>query len=134
MIKDPFRAEIAQKFKEAIATLRISKAQAARDLNVSRQMLYEYLGQKSTPKHSVLRRACVAWNLELDYKGLIVNSSAFPPAITPRVADVHGPWQLDLDLQTAIEHLRDEDLLVRILRKDNGRIELRVELKFLKTG
>jgi transcriptional regulator with XRE-family HTH domain len=124
--RDPFRNEIAGKFKDAIAALRISKAQAARDLGISRQMLYEYLSGKSLPKHTVLERACTFWHLELNYKDFLVTSTAFSKAsAVPRATT-----PIQLDLLTAVEALRDEDLDIKILRKGSGRIELRVGLRF----
>jgi len=91
-------------------------------------MLYAYLSGKSLPGHSVLRRACSAWNLELSYKNLIVNTKSFPqPAQHP---DDSNPVQLQLDLQEALEHLRNEDLGVQILRRANGRLELRIDVRF----
>jgi len=125
---DPLRSQIARKFTEAIKALRISKAQAARDLEVSRQMLYGYLKGKSLPKREVLQRACSAWNLELNYRTLIVNRNSFSQVRTN--VEAVRPVQLKLDLQEAIENLRDEDLAVRILRKTNGRVELQVNVKF----
>ena|ERR1700687_6241244 len=130
MKDDPLRCEIARRFKESIATLRISKTQAAKDLHVSRQMLYQYLEGKSLPKHAVLQRACSEWKLELKYNTLIVNAASFPQPI-PKGA----PWrQLDLNLQAAIEQLENQNVAVRILRKVNGRVELQVDLDFGSPG
>ncbi len=128
MESDPFCKEIAKKFGEAIASRRLSKAQAARDINVSRQMLYEYLKGNSLPRHEVLQRACVAWGLTLNYKGLLVSVDAFrqPPVDTLKPRSE----QLDLKLEEALDQLHDEDIGIRILRKENGRVELQVELRF----
>jgi transcriptional regulator with XRE-family HTH domain len=125
MATDPFRAEIAGRFDEAIRNHRISKAQAARDLRVSRQMLYQYLAGKSLPKHDVLRRACEVWKLQLNYKEFIVTATSFPQP--ERQRPMTQPKQLDL--LAAVEALRNEDLDLKILRKTNGRIELKLELR-----
>lgn len=125
MPDDPLCSEIAIKFREAIGAQRISKTQAARDLGISRQMLYAYLNGKSRPRHDVLERACTAWNLQLNYKGFLVTAKAFgrPSAVAP------PPNPVQLDLFAAVGALRDQDLDVHVLRKDQGRIELRVELR-----
>jgi transcriptional regulator with XRE-family HTH domain len=132
MPNDPLAEEIAAKFKTALEARRISKARAARDLQVSRQMLYEYLRGRSVPKQAVLQRACAAWGLELKYRNLIVNARSFPPL--GAAADANAPVQLDLDLQAAIEQLSNENLGVKILKKDNGRVDLQVSLRFGTAG
>ena len=109
--------------------LGISRAQAARDLHVSRQMLYQYLAGESLPKNAILQRACEAWNLKLNYHDFIVSTHSFPRPSSGRVEEP-AEIQLDLDIQQAIDRLRDQDLGVKILRKANGRVELQIELKF----
>src|SRR5437016_13530447 len=116
MATDRFRDEIAAKFRQAIAAQRISKTRAAGDLGISRQMLYEYLAGRSAPKQAVLQRACAKWGLELNYKDFIVTAKAF--RTEPTLAPTALPLQLDL--LSAVEALRDEDLEVRILRKDRS--------------
>src|SRR5579871_3555972 len=103
MRDDSLRQEIGRKFAEAINALRISKARAARDLGVSRQMLYEYLNGKSLPDHTKLERACTAWNLELNYKTVTVTAKSFPKPSGPPLRPTE---QLKLDLQEAIQNLR----------------------------
>jgi transcriptional regulator with XRE-family HTH domain len=127
-MEDPLCSVIAESLKKVLMSRRMSKTRAAKELRVSRQMLYQYLSGKSLPKREVLQRACDAWGLKINYRDLIVSSESFT---TPSVeSESPGPAQLDLDLQEAIEKLGDEDLAVRVLRKDNGRIELQVDLRF----
>jgi len=126
MPPDNLRQYIGKAFEQAIHRRRISKTAAARDLDVSRQMLYLYLKGRSLPDESVLRRACAAWDLELNFEGLIVNSSSFrQPAL-----DVTSAVQLPLDLRQALDQLRDENLKIHIVRKENGRVEMNVVLQF----
>jgi DNA-binding phage protein len=125
MRNDPFCAEVAAKFKEAIAARRISKAQAARDLGISRQMLYEYLSATSMPRHQVLERACTSWNLQLNYKDFLVTAQSFKKPSQP----ISGRVPVQLDLLAAVRALRDQDLDVHILRKDATRVELCIELR-----
>jgi transcriptional regulator with XRE-family HTH domain len=128
MPEDPLCSVVAESFRKVLASRRISKTRAAKDLRVSRQMLHQYLKAKSLPKREVLQRACDAWGLKINYRDLIVSSESFPSPSVESEAPV--PKQLDLDLQEAIEQLGNDDLAVRILRKDNGRIELRVDVRF----
>jgi len=128
MPKDPLCAAVAESFHGVLASRGMSKARAARELRVSRQMLHQYLKGKSLPGRDVLQRACDAWGLKINYRDLIVSTDSFPPPGPEGQAPV--PKQLDLDLQEAIEQLGNDDLAVRILRKDNGRIELQVDVRF----
>lgn len=128
MPEDPLCVVIAESFRKVIADRRMSKTKAAKELRVSRQMLYEYLKAKSLPKREVLQRACDAWGLRLNYKELIVSKESY--AVPNVKSNAPVARQLKLDLREAIEQLGNEDLAVRILRKDNGRIELQVDLKF----
>jgi hypothetical protein len=66
--------------------------------------------------------------LKINYRDLIVSSESYPSPSVKRDAPLAK--QLDLDLQDAIKQLGNEDLAVRILRKDNGRIELQVDVRF----
>jgi transcriptional regulator with XRE-family HTH domain len=130
MPEDPLCSVVAESFKRVLVYRRMSKTRAAKELRVSRQMFYEYLKGKSLPKREVLQRACDAWGLKINYRDLIVSSESFP---SPSVkSDAPLATQLDLNLQEAIKQfgMSNEDLAVRILRKDNGRIELQVDLRF----
>ena len=127
MAEDPLCAVIAEHFRNVLASRRMSKTRAAKDLRVSRQMLHQYLKGKSLPKREVLQRACDLWGLKINYRDLIVSAGSFPPV---REETGVPPKQLDLDLREAIEHLGNQDLAIRILRKDNSRIELQVDLRF----
>ena len=128
MPEDPLCVVIAESFRKVIADRRMSKTKAAKELHVSRQMLYEYLKAKSLPKSEVLQRACDAWGLRLNYRDLIVSKESY--SVPSAKSDAPVARQLELDLREAIEQLGNEDLAVRILRKDNGRIELQVDVKF----
>ena len=128
MTGDPLCAVVAESFQSVLASRRMTKTRAAKELGVSRQMLHLYLKGKSLPKREVLQRACEAWELKINYRDLIVSSGSFPsPSVKTETSE---PKQLELDLQEAIDQLGNENLAVRILRKDNGRIELQVDVRF----
>ena len=128
MPEETLCSAVAESFKSVLASRRLSKTRAAKELRVSRQMLYQYLKGKSLPKREVLQRACAAWGLKINYRDLIVSTESFP---SPTVgAETPPAKQLDLDLREAIKQLGDENVAVRILKKDNGRIELQVDVRF----
>lgn len=95
-------------------------------------MLYEYLRGKSLPSDTILQRACAEFQLEINYNSFIINARSFakPDAKAPSPATK----QLTLDLQEAIDQLRNEDLSINIMKKENGRIELQVNLRLGSAG
>jgi transcriptional regulator with XRE-family HTH domain len=132
MPEDPLCTVIAKSFRTVLASRRISKTQAAKELRVSRQMFHQYLKAKSLPKRDVLQRACDAWGLRINYRGLIVDRESFPAGAPESGGS--SPSQLKLDLQEAIARLENQDLGIRILRKGNGRVELQIDLSFGSVG
>ena len=124
-----FRGEVAKKF--ALAIQGKSKAQAAEEIGVSRQALYQYLNSRATPKGDVLRRACVKWGITLDYRGMRLSEDQFKKSVPKQDQD-----EMQLSLLDALNVLRDRNLTVRVERKgptaqgEAPTLELTIAIKF----
>jgi hypothetical protein len=122
-----FRAEVARKFSEAIKRRNVSKTRAARDLRVSREMLYRYLRAEAEPRPDVLARACRLWSISLNFRGASFTYSSFASAdSTPE--DSRIPKQSTLF--DAIGTLRETDIRTKVLRKRSRSVELSVTIRF----
>jgi len=120
-------SEFAAKLRTSVDG-KISRKLAAATLGVSRQMLDIYLKGRAAPGPDVILRAMKAWGFSLKYRGREVTSAQL---IRPRVA---GPQttaeQLLLPLKDAIQSLSDEDIHVKVAKKDADRIQLDVSIRF----
>jgi transcriptional regulator with XRE-family HTH domain len=122
--KQLFRQQVAVKFKQAIETRGLSKVDAARTLGVSRETLYQYLNARSTPGSDVLQRACESWGISLNYRGLSFDSAAFQSSDDKH--PMRPPKQLDLF--AALRSVTDNNVDVKVMRKTQKGIELKVIL------
>jgi len=122
-----FCDEFAAKLRQAVVG-KMTKKSAAATLGVSRQMLDVYLNGKSAPGPDVALRAMKAWNFTLKYRGREITSSQLT---RPAVVEIQGAAeQLLLPLRDAIQSLGEEDLRIRIAKKQADRIELQVSIRF----
>lgn len=126
---DPeFCAECARNLRLAVVG-KVRKKAAAAILGVSRQMLDVYIKGKATPGPEVILRAMRAWNFTLKYRGREITSSQLMRSV-PEHPPLAVPEQLLLPLRDAIDALGEENLLVRISKKEPDRIELQVSIRF----
>jgi DNA-binding phage protein len=120
--------EFAKALRQAIQERNLSRVAAAEVLGITRQCLHLYLSESGhQPRRRVLERACRAWGLSFVAQGRRFDKNAFgadPPLEDPRPA-----VQLLL-LPDAIDRLQDSNLGVKIIRKEPGRIQLQLEVKF----
>jgi DNA-binding XRE family transcriptional regulator len=113
--------------------MKITVAQAAKDLDVSRQAVYDIKRGKYCPSLSLVQRACEAWDLKFDFRGLLIQKGTFAPAsrdITPTEP------QMSLDLAEAIRHLDPRSFEV-VQTKPMGRaleITIRLTVPAYKTA
>lgn len=106
----------------------MSKKLAAATLGVSRQMLDIYLTGKSAPGPDIILRAMKAWNITFTYRGREIASSQLS---RPALVEIQSAAeQLQLPLRDAIHSLGEEDLRIRIAKKQADRIELQVSIRF----
>lgn len=120
-------AECARNLRLAVVG-KVRKKTAAAILGVSRQMLDVYINGKATPGPDVILRAMKAWNFTLKYRGREITSSQLARSVGKELPPV--PEQLLLPLRDAIDALGEENLLVRISKKEPDRIELQVSIRF----
>ena len=117
------RHEIAVRLREAIEDKNLTMTSAAKALRVTRQTLWLYLNEKSTPGGEVLKRACKVWNLTLNVEGFSFTSGAFGPEQKAL------PRPRQLDLFRALEKLRADQIDTRVVGCVRGFFELRVRIK-----
>jgi len=132
-----FLAEISHQLREGLCRRdqlarregkRYTRADAARDLNVSRSSLQFYLAGTHTPSSDVLRRAMELWGIELTYRDrklTVLDLQAVSGADRPR-----APEFVQLSLWDSIKGLDNEALSVKVERKGPQSITLRVEIGF----
>ena len=131
MARRPRDPEVCEEFAANLRTAvvgKVSKKTAAATLGVSRQMLDVYLKGKATPGSDVIMRAMRAWKLPFAYRGREITISQLTrPARGPTHPQ---PEQLLLPIEEAILALGQEDLDVRISKKETAGIELQVTIRF----
>ena len=81
----------------------ITVSQAATDLDISRQAVYDILKRRYCPSLTLVHRACEQWGLQFDFRGMLIEKSVFPvkekeppPTMDP---------QLSLELVEAIKQI-----------------------------
>jgi transcriptional regulator with XRE-family HTH domain len=126
-----FRAEIAEKFSEAIRTrCNGNKTSAAFALGISRQALYNYLNGHQTPGGSVIQRACIEWQITLNDRGYMISTSSFPEISRELKPQPESPAMQQLSLFEAIQSLENEQLSIKVVQKSKQAIQLEVSLRF----
>jgi transcriptional regulator with XRE-family HTH domain len=135
-----FLAEISQQLREGLRQRdqlarsegkRYTRADAARELDVSRASLQFYLAGRHMPSSDVLRRAMELWGVELNYRGrklTVLDLSSPREANKPLL-----PQPVQLLLWDSIKGLDNEALSVKVEKKSPRSITLQVEIGF-KTG
>jgi len=117
------RNEVAARLKEALTTQKISVAEAAEELNVSRQMFYRYLKGESMPGVEVVERACKLWSLSLRVNDFTFSADAFhKEKKTSRT-------EHQLELFRAIAEIRPSQIETTLIRTSGDLMELRVRIK-----
>jgi transcriptional regulator with XRE-family HTH domain len=118
-----WRLEIADRFRQAIRSRNLTNTEAARILGVERQTLWLYLKGKSTPGGQVLKKACEAWGITINHKGVEFGAGAFGGE---RQAEPPTPRQMTL--LEALELLRGAHLDTQVVGKKGAYFELRIRI------
>jgi hypothetical protein len=135
--REKFRQAIRDAFAKVVRERRGQLESAAAEIGSTRQALEQY-ADGSNAGGDVVLMALVRWNLRIgieDESGSPEERCRWecgPLRAKPRKTETQRPIQLTLPLFQAIEDLGEQNLDVRILRKDPGRIELGVEITFPK--
>ena len=119
-----FRRDVATKIDAYIRQNKKTKAQAARELGISRQRLHRYLKRLMTPKSDFLCAVAKKWSLEFTYKGSSFAASAF---INKQSVKAVAPSQLELFKRPQV--FRNSQVEVRIQRMGSGNFDLSIEIK-----
>jgi DNA-binding XRE family transcriptional regulator len=83
----------------------ISKAQAAEDLGISRQAVYDILKRRYCPSLSLVHRACEQWGLQFDFRGMLIEKAAFAVEREEESLRPVADAQLPLDLVEVIQKI-----------------------------
>ena len=98
---EELRAKAAELISSRLATTTIS--QAARDLQVSRQALYDIRRRKYCPSLALIHRACEVWDLEFNVRGLRIDKKTLRVKKKPSVL---LPQPTLFDALEMLEHKR----------------------------
>ncbi len=110
ILKATFAAELRRVLNERKVTI----SDAAKGLGISRQALYNYLNEISTPRARVLARAMELWGLELRIGQQVFSSEALHSGPARPVEVPKPPVQLDLWKQ--LDAIKHEDLQIGVKR------------------
>jgi predicted transcriptional regulator len=109
------RTTFASELKRIISERRLSVTQAAKALGVSRQAVYNYVNEISTPRAKVLAKAMELWGLEIRIGQTIYDRSSFEKSRPAKPIPVEArPVQLDLWRQ--LDAIKNEDLQIGVKR------------------
>jgi DNA-binding XRE family transcriptional regulator len=128
---DALRSKAASLIIDRLKTVNV--AQAASDLGVSRQAVYDIQKGKYCPSLSLVQKACEVWGLKFDFRGVLIDKQSFKKKKeqTPAVST-----QMRLNLLEAISQLDYRSFEV-IGTKPMGHtleITLRLTIPEQKTG
>jgi hypothetical protein len=133
--REKFRETIRDAFARVVRERKGQLESAAAEIGCTRQALEQYAAGSNAGGDVVLM-ALVRWNLRIG----IEDKSGAPEEkrrwdcgalrSKPRKTETQQPIQLKLPLFQAIEDLGEQNLDVRILKKEAGKIELGVEITF----
>jgi hypothetical protein len=135
--REKFRKAIQEAFAAVVHARRGHLEAAAAEIGITRQSLEQY-AEGSNAGGDVVLMALVRWNLPIriedDKSGpgekRYWECGALQAPV--RKSESRRPIQLSLPLYQAIEDLADQNLDVKILKRDPGRIELGVAIAFPK--
>ena len=121
---DELRAEFARKL--SAATTGLSKKQVADKLDISRQMLYQYLSEKATPGGEVIQKACAEWKLTLTIKGTPFTGGAFGSDANEREK---GREPEQLTLADLLDKVRKDQVEAKIVSCNRGIFTITLQIK-----
>jgi hypothetical protein len=120
-----FREEVARVFLEAIKIRKLTISAAALQLGVSRQSMHKYLRASTTPRSSLITKACIKWGLSMNVYGKTFTAAAFE---TPKGVRLSQPIQLSFT--DVLKSLRDRNLEIKLLRAEGAALEFKVRIEF----
>jgi len=127
MVPQDFKDAVRDAFSSAVKRLDIDVTEAARQLRVSRQVMHRYLGGTALPSVEVLYRACLAWNLKIQYRGFEFGSCALLP-----MGEADRPQSVPHQPKISFEDVRTRDLALKVVSQSERHVDLQLSLKVAK--
>jgi transcriptional regulator with XRE-family HTH domain len=119
-----FRTEVARKFREAMKARGLNQTQAAKELNITRQAVSQYLLEKTTPQGEILARVCARWDLSLRYRATEFKRGAFGAQETTTEPEV-----LQMDLFREPQVFENAHLIVTVQRSQKAALQVTIRMK-----
>ena len=119
-----FRTEVARQFRTALQKRGMNQTQAARELNITKQALSQYLREKATPQGDILARACAKWGITLRYRDTEFTRGAFGSAEARAASDV-----LQLDLFREPQVFENQHLVLTVARSHKLTLQVTIKMK-----
>jgi transcriptional regulator with XRE-family HTH domain len=124
--QNAFLRDIARKLNDHIQQSGKSKAEAARELGISKQRLHQYLEEGAMPESDFLCEVSKRWSLDFEYRGWSFGSAAFKTAKGSE--NIHAE---QLSLFDKPQILRNEKWEVRVQRRNPRSFDLSIEIKLV---
>jgi DNA-binding XRE family transcriptional regulator len=102
---------------------KMTVTEAARDLGVSRQCIYDIKKGKYCPSLALVHRACDVWNLKFNFRGLRVGKGT----LRPRAPKRSEP--MEIGLFDALGALEDRELEVVKAKRVGKAMELVLRIR-----
>lgn len=120
------RKTVSSELRSHLGSPGTSKSGFAREWKISRQMLYRYLNGTATPSTEVMGKLVRVPGLGLKLAGKLLRPEDFPEK--PVKVDGAGvQMALDFDEPLTVA-LGPQNLTMAVIRKPNGRIEIRLDV------
>ena len=103
----------------------LSISQAARDLKVSRQAIYDFKDGNYCPSLAVIQRACAAWKLEFGFRGMKISKDSFKSKKSPKNQQAPEAQLTFFDLW---DQLKDQRMTVVRARHIDGAVEMTLRI------
>jgi len=118
--------ELRQKAAEVISEKlkEITVAQAARDLRVSRQAIYDFKSGAYCPSLAIIQRACSVWGLEFKIQGMLVNERVF----SQRTSKSRKTSERQISMFDLWDQLEHRQMTVVRAKKVNGAVEMTLRI------
>jgi transcriptional regulator with XRE-family HTH domain len=124
-----FRAEVATKFRDECESRGLSQAQAAAELGVTRAAFHQYVKGKTTPQAAILARACIRWNLKLQYRGQEFGGHAFATEGAAPGMTHHGGPGLQMALFDEPQRFENDRVIVVLKRSHATTLQVTIHMK-----
>lgn len=119
------RDEVRTKFLGAMVRYNIkTKAQAAREIEITKAAFGLYVNKKATPSAFILLKACAKWGLSIRYGGITFSAADFAHS----VRETKIPEQQTLF--GALHNLEANDVDIAIRKKGPSALELKLKIQF----